>query len=71
MALTACGLMRPFSASDIGTSTPSTPRRSASSPAGAFQTPRLPSMRAMIPAIVPLGSMNRGLPSGLICKRGQ
>ena len=48
------GLSSPFSASVISTLSPATPFSEASSPAGAFQTPRWPSVRAITPATAPL-----------------
>ena len=49
--LTACLLSTPFSASVRSTSRSTMPRMSASMPAGAFQTPRVASMRAISPAM--------------------
>ena len=48
--LTALGLSAPFCASLMGTLNSSAPLSTASVPAGAFHTPRAPSVRAMTPA---------------------
>ena len=48
------GLSRPFSASVVFSCRPATPSSPASVPAGAFQTPRCASVRAITPAIMPL-----------------
>ena len=49
------GFSSPFSVSVSGTLNSGTPTRVASSPAGAFQTPRCASVRAKIPATAPHG----------------
>ena len=41
------------------------PRRSASMPAGAFQTPRVASVRAISPAMAPLAPIVRFRPGSL------
>src|SRR5947208_8310134 len=60
MQFTALGLSTPFSSLVKGVLTPSTPVTLASLPAGAFQTPRLVSVRAYIPATKPHGGISRG-----------
>ncbi len=54
--LTPSGLSWPFSLSVSATVRPATPVRVASSPAGAFQTPRCASVRANTPATAPHGA---------------
>ena len=53
--LTPSGLSAPFSASVSGTLSAEHADKVASSPAGAFHTPRLASVRAMTPATAPHG----------------
>ena len=55
IVLTALGFITPFSGSENLRLTPTTPRMSASAPAGAFQTPRVASIRAITPATAPVG----------------
>ncbi len=50
------GFSSPFSSSVSGTLSCGTPTSVASRPAGAFQTPRLVSVRAMMPATAPHGT---------------
>ena len=64
------GLSTPFSPSEKTSSSPAMPRRSASVPAGAFQTPRVPSMRAIRPAIAPLAPTALRSPLSLMSSRG-
>src|SRR5262249_30899977 len=59
IAFRASGLSVPFSGSESLYVTDVGPRRTASVPAGAFQTPRVPSVRAYRPAIIPLGGKGR------------
>ncbi len=53
--LTPSGLSRPISRSVSGIASAATPPSVASSPAGAFHTPRVASVRAITPAIAPDG----------------
>ena len=62
---TASLLSTPFSRSVSVVARPTMPRRSASVPAGAFHTPRAPSMRAISPAIAPLEPIVRTIPRSL------
>ena len=58
------GFSAPFSASVSVTVEPARRRRApASMPAGAFHTPRAPSVRAMIPATAPQGTNSPIAPS--------
>ena len=57
MVFIALGFKVPFSPSENLCLSPTTPRRSASVPAGAFQTPRVLSIRAHNPAIAPEAPM--------------
>ena len=57
------GLSAPFSASVSGIARPLAPATPASMPAGAFHTPRAPSVRAMIPATAPEGTNSPIAPS--------
>ena len=61
--LTPRGLSWPFSPSVSVTASPAAPAIVASSPAGAFQTPRSASVRAMIPATAPHGGNRSSAPS--------
>ena len=63
--LTPIGFSSPFSSSVSLTFSPWMPLIAASSPAGAFHTPRLLSVRAMMPATAPQGTKGSVRPSRL------
>ena len=69
--LTPSGFSAPFSASVSGTESWGTPRRVASRPAGAVQTPRAVSVRAITPASAPQGAKVSIWPSRSVfaCRR--
>ncbi len=70
MQLTPSLLSTPFWASVSTTLRPLTVLIPASTPAGAFQTPRLASVRAIRPAIAPPAPITRVSPATRMCSRG-